>query len=158
RSPPAIVRSSSASSTAASTTRIPTWRPTSGPTLGVDVLNNSWGSYDFSQTLMDAIRAAGDAGVVFVEAAGNEGVITDLQPFFPAVYDLPNVISVAATNSYNNKAGISNYVPNSVDLAAPGVDIFSTLPGSTYGPLSGTSMAAPHVSGVAALIRTLSPD
>ncbi|PYT14876.1 MAG: hypothetical protein DMF51_07755 [Acidobacteria bacterium] len=126
--------------------------------LGVDVLNNSWGSYDFSQTLMDAIRAAGDAGVVFVAAAGNEGVNTDLQPFFPAGYDLPNVISVAATNSYDNKAGFSNYGPNSVDLAAPGVDIFSTLPGGIYGPLSGTSMAAPHVSGVAALIRTLSPD
>jgi len=126
--------------------------------LGVDVLNNSWGSYDFSQTLMDAIRAAGDSEVVFVAAAGNEGVSNDIVPFYPASYSLPNVISVAATTNYDNKAGFSNYGPSTVDIGAPGVDIFSTLPGGLYGPLSGTSMAAPHVSGVAALIRSLSPD
>ncbi len=126
--------------------------------LGVDVLNNSWGSYDFSQTLMDAISAAGDSGVVFVAAAGNEGVSNDLVPFYPASYGLPNVISVAATTNYDNKAGFSNFGVSTVDLAAPGVDVFSTLPGGVYGPLSGTSMAAPLVSGVAALIRSLSPD
>ena len=126
--------------------------------LGVDVLNNSWGGYDFSQTLLDAIRSAETAGVLFVCAAGNNGTSNDNLPFYPANYDVSNVISVAATDQYDSKAVFSNFGPATVDLAAPGVDIYSTLPGGHYGPLSGTSMAAPHVSGVAALIRAVAPD
>ncbi|MBI1951024.1 MAG: S8 family serine peptidase [Acidobacteria bacterium] len=125
--------------------------------MGVDVLNNSWGSYEPSQALVDAILGAAGAEVVFVAAAGNNGTSNDSVPFYPASYDLPNVISVAATDHYDIKAGFSNYGGNSVDLGAPGVDIFSTLPDGRYGLLSGTSMAAPHVAGTAALIRAVAP-
>ena len=126
--------------------------------MGVDVLNNSWGSNDYSQTLVDAVLGAAGAEVVFVAAAGNNGTSNDSIPFYPASYDLPNVISVAATDHYDNKAGFSNFGGTSVDLGAPGVDIFSTLPEGRYGLLSGTSMAAPHVTGTAALIRAVAPD
>src|SRR5262245_23617503 len=126
--------------------------------IGVDVLNNSWGSYDVSQTLMDAIRDAEASNIVFVCAAGNNGSNNDVLPFYPASYAIGNVISVAATDNTDRKAVFSNYGFGSVDLGAPGVDIFSTLPQAHYGSLSGTSMAAPHVSGVAALLRAIAPD
>src|SRR5262245_20311965 len=126
--------------------------------IGVNVLNNSWGSYDISQTLSDAIRDAEAANIVFVCAAGNNGSNNDVLPFYPASYAIDNVISVAATDQTDRKAVFSNYGPGSVHLGAPGVDIFSTLPQAHYGSLSGTSMAAPHVSGAAALIRAIAPD
>lgn len=121
---------------------------------GAKILNNSWGGGGYSQALHDAIAAARDAGVLFVAAAGNSARDTDAFPNFPSCYDLENVISVAALDRSDNLASFSNYGRASVDLAAPGASIFSSTAGtdSDYNNFDGTSMAAPHVSGVAALV------
>ncbi|MBI4231006.1 MAG: choice-of-anchor D domain-containing protein [Planctomycetes bacterium] len=123
--------------------------------LGVDVMNASWGSTEDSRALYDAI--AGGGGSLFVAAAGNDALDNDAVPHFPSNYDLPNVIAVAATDRHDLKADFSDWGATTVDLGAPGVDILSTIPGGGYGLASGTSMAAPHVSGVAALVRAAAP-
>ncbi|MGH9866947.1 MAG: choice-of-anchor D domain-containing protein [Candidatus Polarisedimenticolia bacterium] len=125
--------------------------------MGFDVTNNSWGGGGPSQTMLNSIAAAGEANALFVAAAGNSGQNTDFVPFYPAGYDAPNVISVAATDAGDLLAGFSNYGLNSVDLGAPGVSIYSTVPGAGYAHLSGTSMASPHVAGVVALMRAFNP-
>ncbi len=125
--------------------------------MGVDLTSNSWGGGAFAQTLYDAIANANANNMAFVAAAGNSGVDTDSSPHYPSSMDLPNIIAVAATDHNDAKASWSNYGATSVDLAAPGVDVLSTLPGSNYGLGSGTSMATPHVAGVCALIRAVSP-
>jgi subtilisin family serine protease len=125
---------------------------------GMRVTNNSWGGGGFSQSLYDAIAAAGGAGDLFVAAAGNNGTTNDLQPFYPASYNLDNLIAVAATTSTDGLASFSNYGATSVDLGAPGSGILSTLPGNTYASWSGTSMATPHVTGAAALLWALHPS
>lgn len=124
---------------------------------GVDVMSNSWGGGGFSQALLDAIQAASDAGILFVAAAGNYGSDNDLYPFYPSNYESPNVVAVAATDRNDNLAYFSDYGLTTVDLGAPGVDTLSCIPGNGYGTKSGTSMATPHVSGVAALIRAVAP-
>ncbi len=124
--------------------------------MGVRLTSNSWGGGSFSQTLYDAIAAAGAANIAFVAAAGNNGANSDTSPAYPAAYDLPNIISVAATDHNDLLASFSNYGAVSVDLAAPGVDILSTLPGNQYGLNSGTSMATPHVAGAYALALSVS--
>ncbi|MEN8218885.1 MAG: S8 family serine peptidase, partial [Pseudomonadota bacterium] len=119
--------------------------------MGVKILNNSWGSGGFSQALRDAIIAANEAGVLFVAAAGNDGSNNDVTPFYPASYYESNILAVAATDHNDNLASFSNYGFSAVDLGAPGVNILSTTLNNTYGFKNGTSMAAPFVSGVAAL-------
>jgi subtilisin family serine protease len=126
--------------------------------VNLKLTSNSWGGGGYSQALVDAIRATGDAGMLFVAAAGNDDRDTDLVPHYPSSYDLPSIVSVAATDAADRIAYFSNRGVRSVDLAAPGVSILSTLPGNQYGLLSGTSMAAPHVSGVAALFFSRFPD
>ena len=123
--------------------------------MGVDVINASWGGGTPSAALTDAIEAAAEADIVFVAAAGNgnPGVNNDLQPFIPASLPLDNIISVAASDDRDRLWTNSNFGLNSVDLAAPGVSIFSTVPEGGYGFLNGTSMAVPHVVGAIALIR-----
>lgn len=119
---------------------------------GVDVINASWGGPAYSAPLEAAIRFAGQHGVVFVAAAGNDGTNNDIAPNYPASMNLPTMISVAASERSDGLAGFSNYGRNTVDVAAPGAEILSTL-GNGFGYYSGTSMAAPHVAGVAALLR-----
>ena len=117
----------------------------------VRVLSNSWGGGSFSQALLDEINKAGANDILFVVAAGNNSSNDDATPFYPCSYHTANEICVAATDSRDGLATFSNYGANSVDLAAPGVSILSTVPGGGYDSYSGTSMATPHVSGAAAL-------
>jgi subtilisin family serine protease len=124
---------------------------------GARVLSNSWGGDAFSQGLLDAIERAREAGVVFVAAAGNASSNVDLTPFYPAAYPSTNIVSVAASDAYDQLASFSNYGATTVDLAAPGVDILSTFPFGGYAYLSGTSMACPHVSGALALLLSTAP-
>jgi len=130
---------------------------------GATISNNSWGGGGYSQSLRDALSNASARGHLFIAAAGNGGADgigddNDVTPHYPSNYDLANVISVAATNSTDTLASFSNFGDVSVDLAAPGVKVYSTLPGNTYGSYSGTSMATPHVTGVAALIKSRFPS
>ena len=119
------------------------------------VTNNSWGGGGFSQALMDAMGAPGSP--LHICSAGNSN--TDSRSY-PGAYELPNIISVAATDHEDKYASFSNYGADWVDLAAPGVDILSTVPTgrcamcdeSGYRAANGTSMASPHVTGAAALI------
>lgn len=128
-----------------------------GITIGCKVLSNSWGGGGYSLALEEAIQDAYDAGILFVAAAGNSSSDNDITPHYPSSYDVNNVVAVASTDHNDNLSGFSCYGLTSVDLGAPGSDIYSTLPGNSYGYLSGTSMATPHVAGVAALIWSLYP-
>ena len=131
--------------------------------MGVKLTNNSWHIDGFSQGLFDAIATAGAAGQLFIASAGNGGSDdigdnNDLIPHYPSGYNLDNIISVASTDRYDNLARSSNFGATSVDLGAPGVSIVSTIPGGGYDFKSGTSMAAPHVTGVASLIWAQNPN
>ncbi|MEN9529879.1 MAG: hypothetical protein RI932_1752, partial [Pseudomonadota bacterium] len=124
---------------------------------GAHILSNSWGGDEYSQALEEAIVAAGEKNVLFVAAAGNDGTDNDSTPMYPASYDLPNVLSVAASTSDEQLADFSNFGFKSVHLAAPGDVIHSTIPQSRYGIMSGTSMACPAVAGAAALLKAYRP-
>ncbi len=130
---------------------------------GVDIMSNSWGGGPYDAALEAAIEAAYQAGIFFVAAAGNSGTDNDSGAHYPSNYEVPNVISVMATDHTDvrvNEPGwwASNYGLTSVDIAAPGLHIWSTTPGSNYSDYSGTSMATPHVAGALALLRGRFPN
>lgn len=126
--------------------------------VNVRVISASWGSKMRSKALEDVIRTAQEAGILFVAASGNDSSNTDQMPQFPAGYNLGNVVSVAALNRQDELASFSNYGAKSVHLAAPGANILSTWLGNEYEEKSGTSMATPMVSGVAALVLSKRPE
>ena len=125
---------------------------------GARILNSSWGGPNYSAALHEAVAYTYHQGVVFVAAAGNSGEDNDFAPIYPASYEVPHVMSIAATTSLDKLASFSNFGVGSVDLGSPGVLILSTLPNNSYGISSGTSMAAPFVSGVAALMLLETPN
>lgn len=142
-------------------------------THGADIVNASFGGPSFSQAEFNAIKALTDAGMLFVTSAGNFNAnLDDAVASYPANYDIDGIVAVGATNRQDNLASFSQYGPTSVDLAAPGLQIVLTDNGSTYtAPQNcgsedgtgscgsfGTSFAAPHAAGVAALVQTYHPD
>jgi len=126
--------------------------------VNIRVINASWGSTQYSRALEDAIRAANDQGILFVAAAGNSSTDNDKRAHYPSNFDLPNVISVAALDRTDSIASFSNFGVKTVHIAAPGREILSTWLNDSYREASGTSMAAPHVAGVAALVLATEPN
>jgi subtilisin family serine protease len=126
---------------------------------GARIINLSLGGSLYSQSEYESIEAASYKGVLVIAAAGNGGydqigdnINENETPEYPASYDLENIISVTAADHNDALPSWANYGPASVDVAAPGVEIYSTMAGDSYQYLSGSSMAAPHVAGLAALI------
>ncbi len=128
-------------------------------THGAKVLSNSWGGKgdDDNKGLRDAIQRAEDKDVLFIAAAGNDGTNNDTDKTYPASLNAPNMINVAATDSNDGLAYFSNTGSQSVQVGAPGVDVYSSVPGNKYAKMSGTSMACPHVAGASALLWSAHP-
>jgi subtilisin family serine protease len=125
---------------------------------GARVINMSLGTAEANVLLVQAIEAARQRKVLVVASAGNDGVNLDVDPRYPASIDLPNVITVAALDREGNLADFSNYGRQTVDIAAPGVEVFTTFPGNRIAIPSGTSFSAPMVAGTLALIYAKHPD
>lgn len=123
--------------------------------MGATVTNNSWGGGRLNQAIFDAFEAS---PMTHVAAAGNNRSDTDRRPSYPMGFDMDNMIAVAATNHNDRMASFSNYGKTSVDVAAPGRDIYSTRNGGGYRMMSGTSMATPFVTGVVGLVQSEYPD
>ncbi|WP_413569150.1 S8 family serine peptidase [Bdellovibrio sp. HCB117] len=126
--------------------------------MGAKIMSNSWGGGGYSETLKQAIERSNAAGALFVAAAGNESNNNDASPTYPATYDVPNVLSVAAIDNRGQIASFSNYGKTKVHVGAPGVNIVSSITGGKYDSWSGTSMATPHVSGMAVLLASNEPN
>ena len=119
--------------------------------------NNSWGGGAYSESLKTAIADSIDQGIMFVSAAGNDGIDSDVTASYPGGYDLDGIVNVANTTRTDSMAASSTYGAISVDLGAPGTEILSTYLDGGYATASGTSMASPHVAGVAGLVWSIAP-
>jgi subtilisin family serine protease len=122
---------------------------------GADIINYSGGGAEFSSAEMMALKSAEEKGILVVAAAGNERSNADINLYFPAAYDLKNIISVTAINQSGQVLPSSNWGIRKVQVAAPGNSILSTLPGGSYGYMTGTSQATAFVSGVAAMMLSM---
>lgn len=125
---------------------------------GARIINASWGGDVYSRSLHEAFTRAYQQGIFIVTAAGNAGSDNDSTPIYPASLSIPGLISVAAANSWDRLASFSNFGVQSVHIAAPGVSIGSIYPRNFFGYSSGTSMAAPFIAGVGALLLRESPQ
>lgn len=126
--------------------------------MGIPITNNSYGGEESNQIFTEVIQYAAERGVLFVAAAGNSSSENDRTPHYPSGYDNNNIVSVAATGAEDTMTYFSCFGLRSVDIAAPGDNILSTWPEQQYEALSGTSMAAPYVAGVAALVLSRYPS
>lgn len=122
--------------------------------MGAHIINYSSGGYSASLEEKEAIRKAAEKGVLFIAAAGNDGLSTDRVPFYPASYGLKNIIAVSAGDSARRLLRLSNYGAKSATIVAPGKDVESALPSEKYGRMSGTSQATAFVSGSASVIMS----
>ena len=125
--------------------------------MGAKIFSNSWGGGGFSQALLEVIQKTNDSKGLFVAAAGNDSANNDASPTYPATYDVPNILSVAAIDNMGQLASFSSYGKTKVHVGAPGVNIVS-LTTNGYESWSGTSMATPHVSGIAVLLASHFPE
>lgn len=125
---------------------------------GAKIINASFGGPGYSQAEFDAIERFKNAGGLFIAAAGNSASSNDFSAVYPASYNLENIITVAATDQHDDLASFSNFGATSVHVGAPGTNILSTLVNNQYGFADGTSMAAPHVAGLAALVWAYEPS
>lgn len=125
---------------------------------GAKILNNSWGGNNYSKSLKAAIEYANSKNSLFLAAAGNSADSNDRLPHYPSNYGVVNVVSVSSINQFDDLSYFSNYGNDSVDVAAPGEYIYSTVAGNGYSVYSGTSMATPFVSGIAALVLAVKPN
>lgn len=125
---------------------------------GADIINYSGGGAEFSRAEMMALKKAERKGILVVAAAGNERSNADEHLYFPAAYKLDNIFSVTALNRHGKILPSSNWGVKKVHIAAPGNSILSTLPGGSYGVMTGTSQATAFVSGIAALMLSVNPS
>jgi thermitase len=126
--------------------------------MNCNIINYSGGGIAPSNEEKSAIERAMKKGILFVAAAGNERSNSDVRKYYPADYGLPNILSVTAIDRFQNVLPSSNYGEQTVDIAAPGNDIISTLPNGQYGFMTGTSQATAFATGVAALVMANNPD
>ncbi len=126
--------------------------------MNAHIINYSGGGLEFSNDEFRAVKRAEQKGILFVAAAGNERTNSDFNKYYPADYELDNIISVTAHNPTERVLSSSNFGIHTVDIAAPGENIYSTLPKNSFGPMTGTSQATAFVSGVAALLMAHNRD
>lgn len=124
---------------------------------GAKVINLSWGGYNDSPLLKEVMDRCRKLGILFVAASGNESNDNDIKPFYPASFELDNIISVGSINFHKDISDFSNFGKKTVHVLAPGESILTTISTTRYGYQKGTSFAAPQITGVAALVWAQHP-